>query len=226
MVPPPGAGRVARGPRGPGGGGVDRPGAGERWPGQEWRGGAGPAGGGRAEPMARWDADTELSWREPRRQLADLEQHVRDHPYVGWCGGCQAIRRGANAAQACASPAARCSCGRAWRVEPRSTNCRHFSTCEEWRAGPPECRRRNRRPTSARESLAGRPESPDRGGPLCILDQNPAPRTRSRSTSTASTTSPRQSCPTTASPGAPCACSPRPAAMDAQPFLLETRVLE
>ncbi len=43
--------------------------------------------------MARWDADTELSWREPRRQLADLEQHVRDDPYVGWCGGCQAIRR-------------------------------------------------------------------------------------------------------------------------------------
>ncbi len=43
--------------------------------------------------MAGWNADEELKWREAKRQLADLEQHVRDDTYVGWCGGCQAIHR-------------------------------------------------------------------------------------------------------------------------------------
>jgi hypothetical protein len=42
--------------------------------------------------MAGWDADEELKWREARRQLTDLAHHAQTDPYVGWCGGCQAIR--------------------------------------------------------------------------------------------------------------------------------------
>ena len=42
--------------------------------------------------MAAWNADRELVWREARRQLADLDRHVREDPYVGWCPGCQENR--------------------------------------------------------------------------------------------------------------------------------------
>jgi hypothetical protein len=42
--------------------------------------------------VSQWNADRELVWREARRQLADLERHVRDDPYVGWCARCQENR--------------------------------------------------------------------------------------------------------------------------------------